>query len=83
MAETEIIFHNKMEIKVQAQIFVESELISTCVAAPGESCTLSGRPGHYDIYCKNGMTGRRLAYKLDSDAKTLTLSLHKGSYIIA
>ncbi len=83
MAETEITFHNKADIRVQAQIFAESELVSTCVAAPGESCTLSGKAGRYDIYFKNGITGWRIAYKLDSDAKTFTLSHDSGGYILA
>lgn len=83
MTETKITFQNKIDMRVQAQIYAESELVSTCVTAPGESCTLAGRPGRYDIYCKNGTTGSRLAYKLDIEAKTLSLSLHRGTYIIA
>ena len=82
MTETEITFHNKAEIRVQAQIFAESELISTCMADPGESLTMPVKSVRYDIYCKNGITGWRVAYKLDSDAKTLTLSKSKGSYTI-
>ncbi len=82
MTETEIIFHNNAEIRVQAQIFAKNELVSTCVADPGESLSMPINSAHYDIYCKNGITGWRIAYKLDSDAKTLTLSKRKGSYTI-
>ncbi|MCB8972617.1 MAG: hypothetical protein H6654_03595 [Ardenticatenaceae bacterium] len=82
MTETEITFQNNAEIRVQAQIFAENELVSTCIADPGESPSMPINSAHYDIYCKNGITGWRIAYKLDSDAKTLTLSKSKGSYII-
>lgn len=83
MTETEITFHNNAEIRVQAQIFAESELISTCVADPGESLTMPVKSVLYDIYCKNSITGWRVAYKLGIEAKNLTLSLNKGRYIIA
>lgn len=80
--ETEITFHNKAEIKVQAQIFMGRTLVSTCVASPGEVCTLPAESAPYDIYFKNGVTGWKIAHKLDSEAKTLTLSQHKGRYVI-
>jgi hypothetical protein len=83
MAEIEITFHNKISIRTQAQIFIESTLVSTGVADPGKSCTLLAEPGRYDIYCKNGVTGWELAHKLDSEAKTITLSQRKGRYIIS
>jgi hypothetical protein len=82
MTETEITFHNNAEIRVQAQIFADSELVSTCVANPGESLTMPVNSGRYDIYCKNGVTGWRVAFQLDSDAKTFTLSKSRGSYTI-
>ncbi|MCZ7667499.1 MAG: hypothetical protein M5U34_09940 [Chloroflexi bacterium] len=47
-----------------------------------KSLTMPVKSARYDIYCKNGITGWRVAYKLDSDAKTLTLSKNKGSYTI-
>ena len=82
MAETEITFHNKAEIRVQAQIFTGRTLVSTCVAGPGEIRILPAESVRYDIYLKNGATGWEIARKLDSEAKTLTLSHHKGRYII-
>lgn len=82
MTETKITFHNNAEMRVQAQIFSENELVSTCFADPGESLTMPVTSVNYDIYCKNGITGWRIAYKLDSDAKTLTLSKSRGNYTI-
>jgi hypothetical protein len=82
MATTEITFHNKIEMKVQAQIFSGGTLISTSVAGPGEIRTLPSESVPYDIYFKNGTTGWGLAHKLDSNVKTVTLSLHRGRYII-
>lgn len=41
MAETEITFHNKAAIRVQAQIFTGRTLVSTCVAGPGKIRTLA------------------------------------------
>lgn len=82
MAKTEITFHNKAKIKVQAQIFAGCTLISNCVAEPGEICVLPADSGRYDIYLKNGSTGWEIARKLDSEAKTLTLSQHEGWYTL-
>ena len=82
MVEMEITFHNKIGIRTQAQIFIESTLISTGVADPGETCILLAEPGQYDIFCKNGITGWELARKLDCEAKTITLSQLKGRYVI-
>jgi hypothetical protein len=79
---TEITFHNKAEIRVQAQIFIGRALVSTYVANPGEVCSLSATSARYDIYLKNGATGWGIAHKLDSEAKTLTLSQLKGRYVI-
>lgn len=82
MAETEITFHNKAEIKVQAQIFTGRTLVGTCVAGPGETRSLPAESVHYDIYLKNGATGWEIAHKLNSAAKTFTLSQQKGRYVI-
>ncbi|HEX6385634.1 MAG TPA: hypothetical protein VF177_13265 [Anaerolineae bacterium] len=82
MAKTEITFHNKAEIKVQAQLFTGRTLVSTCVAGPGEIRVLPAESVRYDIYLKNGATGWEIARQLDSEAKTLTLSQHKGRYIL-
>lgn len=83
MAETEITFHNKSGIKVQAQIFSGRTLLGTCLAGPGEIRTLLAELVRYDVFLKDGATGWELARKLDSEARTLTLSRHKGRYIIS
>ena len=82
MTEIEITFHNKAEIKVQAQIFTGRTLVGTCVVGPGEVRTLPAPSVRYDIYLKNGTTGWGIARKLDNEAETLTLSQQKGRYII-
>jgi len=82
MGKTDITFHNKAEIKVQAQIFVGRTLVSSCVAGPGEVRILPAKSVRYDIFFKNGATGWEIARKLESEAKTFTLSQHKGRYII-
>jgi hypothetical protein len=82
MAEIEITFHNRLELKVQAQIFMGRTLVSTCVAGPGETRTLPAGSAPYDIFLKNGDTGWEIARKLASEAKILTLSQQKGRYII-
>jgi hypothetical protein len=82
MARIEITFHNKINIRTLAQIFVGQTLISSGVADPGESCNLSAESGDYDIYFKHGMTGWELARKLGSKAKRVTLSESKGRYIV-
>ena len=82
MAVIKIKFHNKLNLRTQAQIYKEYTLISTGVAGPGETCILLAASEKYDIYFKNGATGWELARKLDSEAKTVTLSQRKGRYII-
>jgi hypothetical protein len=82
MSETKITFHNKAEIRVQAQLFTGRTLMSTCVAGPGESHSLSAEASPYDIYLKDSTTGWELARQLDSKAKTVTLSRHKGRYLL-
>lgn len=82
MAEIEVTFHNEAEIRVQAQIFAGPTLVSTCVAGPGEIRILQAESAPYDIFFKNGATGWELVRQLDSAAKTVTLSQHKGRYVI-
>lgn len=78
-----VIFHNKSEIKVQAQIFVGRMLISTCVAEPSETKSLVTTSAWYDIYFKNGSTGWALTHRLNSQEKEFTLSRKQGRYIIS
>jgi hypothetical protein len=82
MAKTEITFHNKANIRVQAQIFAGRTLISDCVVQPGDIHMLPANSGRYDIYLKNGATGWEIARILDSEAKTLTLNQHNRWYTI-
>lgn len=82
MAMIKVKFHNNINLRTQAQIFKEYTLISTGIAGPGETCILLAESGKYDIYFRNGATGWELARKLDSEAKTVTLSQRKGQYII-
>ena len=82
MSDVEVTFHNNVDIRVQAQIFIGPSLVSTCVIGPGESGVLPTRSARHDIFLKNGATGWELARKLDSEAKTHTLSRDKGRYVI-
>jgi hypothetical protein len=83
MAKKEITFHNKTEIKTQAQIFTGRTLVSTCTANPGETCVLPTESARYDIFLRNGATGWEIARKLDSEAKSLTLMKQReGWYVI-
>jgi hypothetical protein len=82
MATTELTFHNEIKLRVQAQIFLGRTLISTYLANPGEVCTLLAASSHYDIFFKNGATGREIARKLNNEANNLTLSLQNGRYIL-
>ena len=83
MVETEITFHNKTEIRVQAQIFTGRTLVSTCVAGPGEIRTLlQAESTPYDIFFKHGATGWEIARKLGCDAVDFTLSQVNGQYIL-
>ncbi|MBK8904333.1 MAG: hypothetical protein IPM53_24355 [Anaerolineaceae bacterium] len=75
-------FHNHARISVQAQIFTGRTLISTCVASPGEICVLPVDTDQFDIFFKNSATGWEVARKLNNEARTLTLSQHKGRYIL-
>jgi len=82
MTITELTFHNTIKLRVQAQIFLGRTLVSTCLANPGEVCTLPAEASQYDIFFKNGATGREIARKLNNEAKTLTLSQLNGRYIV-
>ena len=82
MSQIEITFHNKIDIRTLAQIFVEQTLISSGVAEPGESCVLMAESGQYDIYFKNGMTGWELTRKLGVKLKRITLMKSQGQYVI-
>ena len=82
MVEAAITFHNKTEMRVQAQIFAGRTLVSTCVAGASETRILPTKSLRYDIFFKNGATGWEIACKLDSEANTFTLSHHKGRYTI-
>jgi hypothetical protein len=79
---TEITFHNKAEIRVQAQIFAGNLLVSTCVAGPGETNKMPVESARYDIYLKNGISGWQVASMLDSEARNLTLRKDNGRYVI-
>jgi hypothetical protein len=82
MTEAKITFHNQTEIKTQAQIYAGRDLISTCVAGPGETCVLPAGLVQYDVFFKNGITGWEMARKLDSEDKTLTLQQRGSRYIV-
>jgi hypothetical protein len=82
MAETDVTVHNKVEIRVQAQIYIGRKLISTCVVAPGEIRTIPAKSMDYDIFFKDGSTGWEIARKLGSDANSFTLSQNKGRYTL-
>lgn len=82
LVETSVSFHNKTEMRVMAQIFVEHALISTCIVDPGETRTSSSGSLRFDIFFKNGATGWEVARKLDSDARSFTLSKHQRQYTV-
>jgi hypothetical protein len=82
MVETEIKFHNKTELKVQAQIYAGRTLVSTCVVGPGEIRTLPVQSERYDIFFKNGATGWEIARKLNSDANRFSLSQDNSRYTV-
>lgn len=82
MVETEITFHNETEMRVMAQIFVGRALISTCMLDPGETRILPSGSLRFDIFFKNGATGWEVARKLDSDARSFTLSEHQRRYTV-
>lgn len=79
---TELKFHNKIKMRVQAQIFLGRTLISTCLANPDEVCVLIKESSPYDIFFKDGATGREIIRRLNSEATSLTLSQENGRYIL-
>jgi hypothetical protein len=83
MTEEQVTFHNKAEIRVQAQIFTGRTLISTCLANPGEIHTLQNGSIPYDIYLKNAATGWEIARSRYSEATTVVLSGQKGHYLLS
>jgi len=50
MLETEITFHNKTEIRVQAQIYVGRTMVSTCVVDPGQIRSVPANSLRYDVF---------------------------------
>ncbi len=82
MVEAEITFHNKTEIRVQAQIFAGRRLVSTCVVDPGKTRILKTDSLRFDIFFKNGATGWEVARKLNSDAKSFLLSQHEMRFTV-
>jgi hypothetical protein len=83
MAEVKITFHNKIDIRTQAQVFIDGTLISTDVTNPGETSILLAESGQYDIFLKNSTTGWEIARKLGSEAQILTLSQQRGRYVVS
>ncbi len=79
---TEIKFHNKTEIKAQAQIFAGETLTGTFLVGPGDICKMPVEGGNYNIFLRNGVTGRELTRKLDSDAKSLTLLKERNGWFV-
>lgn len=82
MTEKEITFHNKAEIKVQAQVYTGRALVDTCVAASGEIRTLSVELTRYDVFFRDGATGWVIARVLDSQIERFTLSQFNGRYTV-
>lgn len=82
MAETGITLHNKIDIKIQAQIFAGTTLISTCLVEPGATQILPTSAKPHDIYLKNGAAGWGIAHKLGIVSASLTLDVHNGRYTI-
>jgi hypothetical protein len=82
MVESEITFCNKTEIRVQAQIFAGRALVSTCVVDPGDTYILPANSLRFDIFFKNGATGREMARKLDSGANSFTLNQNHRQFTI-
>ena len=82
MVESEIAFCNKTEIRVQAQIYAGRVLVSTCVVDPGETTILPANSLRFDIFFKNGATGREMARKLDSGANSFTLNQNHRRFTI-
>lgn len=82
MIEVDVTFHNKLELKIQAQIFSEYTLISTGIAESGETCALSNDAEKYDVYFRDLATGKVVARKFDIEATTIILRKERGLYVI-
>jgi len=82
MVETEIVFHDMADIRVQMQLYDGRTLVGTCVVGPGERGSLPATLERYDIYLKNSITGWEIGHQLNSAARTLTLSQQNGRYVI-
>lgn len=82
MEEANITFHNEISIMIQAQIFAGPTLLSTFLVEPGAAQIMPTSVKPYDIYLKNGATGRGIAYKLGVESSSLTLAVHNGRYTI-
>lgn len=82
MVEADITFINRAAIRVQMQIYDGRTLAGTCVTGPGETGVLQAALERYDIYLKNSVTGWEVAHKLNSAAKTLTLTQENGRFVI-
>ena len=83
MAEEQIVFHNKAEIRVQVQLFTGRTLECTCLANPGEIHTLRSSSSRFDIFLRNAATGWEIARKQDNEAVTVTLSKLGGRYVLS
>ena len=82
MAKQEITFHNKTDIKVQAQVFASTRLIGTYSTKSGQSCKIEMENAGQDIFFRDGTTGREIARNLDNRLKSLTISKEKGGWYI-
>jgi len=82
MVEEQITFHNRADIRVQAQIYTGRILVSTCLAKPGEIHTLQCGSVRHDIYLRDAATGWELTRKRDNEAATVILSQRQGHYIL-
>lgn len=83
MGEKAITFINRAAIRVQIQIYHGRALAGTCVTGPGETGVLPAELERYDIYLKNGVTGREIGHRLNSDVTSLTLSQKNGRFVIS
>jgi hypothetical protein len=82
MAEAQVTFHNKADIRVQAQVFTGRSLISTCLANSGETHILQTSSTRHDIYLRDATTGMEIARKRDNEAASVVLSQQEGRYIL-
>lgn len=83
MGVEEVTFHNKAKIRIQAQIYMGRQLVSTCVVDPGEVHTLLCGSAVHDIYCRHAATGWEVAHKRDNEAKSVTLNQQRERFILS